>query len=314
MNAATPKTLIAAALASLLLTACSSLPAKPEGADNARVKLTQLQADPRLASLAPVAIKEAELAVRAAEKPQKDTAIATHLVVMAERKVDIAWAQAQTRLAEDERGMLKEQRESARLESRTREAEMARNDATLARNDATLARIDASAAQNQAAVARSEAGAARGQAEAADLATAAAQQQAADMQRQIAELNARTTDRGLVVTLGDVLFSSGRSEQNSGATSSLNKLAAFLSQYPERTVAIEGHTDSIGSAAGNLGLSQRRADSVKAYLVSHGIASTRLTASGKGEAVPVASNNAAADRQQNRRVEVIIANLAVRSQ
>ncbi|MCC2638670.1 MAG: OmpA/MotB domain protein [Moraxellaceae bacterium] len=313
MNTSHPKTLIAAALASLLMTACSSLPTRPEGADNARVKLTQLQADPRLASLAPVAIKEAELAVLAAEKPQKDAAVGNHLVVMAARKVDTAWAQAQTRLAEDERSMLKEQRESARLDSRTREAEMARNDATLARNDATLARLDASTAKNQADLSRADADVARRQADAADVDTAVAMQQAADLQRQITALNARPTDRGLVVTLGDVLFSSGRAELNGGAASSLDKLVAFLGQYPDRTVAIEGHTDSIGSAATNLGLSQRRADAVKAYLVSRGIAAGRLTASGKGEAVPIAGNVAAADRQQNRRVEVIIADLAARS-
>ncbi len=312
MKTSPPKTLIAAAMASLLMTACSSLPVKPEGADNARVKLTRLQADPRLASLAPVAIKDAELAVRAAETLQNDAAVGAHLVVMAERRVDIAWAQAQTRLAEDERSMLKEQRESARLDSRSREAEMARNDATLARNDATLARIDASAAHNRANVARADADIARRQADAADVDTAAALQQSAELQAQIAALNARPTDRGLVVTLGDVLFSSGRAELNDGATSSLGKLAAFLIQYPERTVAIEGHTDSVGSAEINLGLSQRRADAVKAYLVTRGIAATRLTTSGKGEAVPVAGNGAAADRQRNRRVEVIIANLAAR--
>lgn len=310
MNISTPKTLIAAALASLLVTACSSLPTRPEGADNARAKLTQLQADPRLASLAPVAIKEAEQAVSAAEKPQKDAAIGAHLVVMAERKVDTALAQAQTRLAEDERSMLKEQREGARLDSRTREAEMARSDATLARNDAKRARLDANAAQEQAVLSRADADVARRQADAADVDTAAALQQAADLQSQIAELNAKTTDRGLVVTLGDVLFSSGRSRLNGGATSSLDKLAAFLGKYPERTVAIEGHTDSIGGAEANLGLSQHRADAVKSYLVSRGIDSARLTAAGKGEVEPVAGNATAADRRQNRRVEVIIANLA----
>jgi outer membrane protein OmpA-like peptidoglycan-associated protein len=110
--------------------------------------------------------------------------------------------------------------------------------------------------------------------------------------------------------LGDVLFETGRAELKGGAAANLGKLAAFLSQYPERSVIIEGHTDSVGSESYNQGLSERRADSVKAYLLSQGIAATRLTAVGKGEAVPVASNDTNTGRQMNRRVEVIIANPA----
>jgi outer membrane protein OmpA-like peptidoglycan-associated protein len=133
------------------------------------------------------------------------------------------------------------------------------------------------------------------------------------LQRQIDELQAKDTDRGLVLTLGDVLFESGKADLKSGATGNLNKLIAFLNNYPSRTVMIEGHTDSVGGEDYNQGLSQRRADSVKSYLAGQGIDSGRLDASGHGESDPVADNESAAGRQQNRRVEVIISNPAIAS-
>ena len=111
----------------------------------------------------------------------------------------------------------------------------------------------------------------------------------------------------MVLTLGDVLFSTGRADLKVGATSNLNRLVTFLNRYPDRTVIIEGYTDSVGGADYNLGLSQRRADSVKSYLAEQGIGAMRLTASGKGLSNPVADNNSEGGRQQNRRVEVIIA-------
>ena len=138
--------------------------------------------------------------------------------------------------------------------------------------------------------------------------TEVARREADDLQRQITELNAQATDRGLVVTLGDVLFTTGGSDLKGGATANLSKLAAFLNKYPDRTVAIEGHADNVGNEDYNLSLSQRRADSVKTYLVGEGVGSTRLDASGKGEVSPVAGNDSATGRQQNRRVEVIISN------
>lgn len=265
--------LITAAAVSLLLAACATPPGKPEGADNARMKLAKLQADPQLASRAPLAIKEAETAVSNAEQPQRDVEEGKHLVFIADHKVDIAAAQAQTRLLVDQRKTLSEQREKARLDSRTREADKAHDDATVARNDADGAR-----------------------------------RQSEDLQKQLDALNAKATDRGLVITLGDVLFDTARAQLKSGATMHLGKLAAFLNQYPDRTVTIEGYTDSVGSEDYNLDLSQRRADSVRAFLVGQGIAANRLVTSGKGEDAPVASNDSAAGRQQNRRVEVVIAN------
>ena len=107
-----------------------------------------------------------------------------------------------------------------------------------------------------------------------------------------------------------MLFATGKSDVKVGATSNLNKLVAFLSKYPDRSVQIEGHTDNVGSDDTNQGLSQRRAESVKAYLVQQGIAGSRLTAVGMGESQPLAGNDSQSGRQQNRRVVAIIENPA----
>lgn len=307
--------ILAAALALLAVGACTVAPSKPDGAAAVRAKLSQLQADPQLAGRAPVAMKDAEVAVRAAETPTDDLELARHRVFVADRKVDTARAQAQSRYAEDQRKALAEEREAARLASRTREADNAKRDARSARADAEsahrqadAARTDASAARGEASTAQDDASMARSDAASARVDTAIAQQQSADLQAQIAELNAKATDRGLVVTLGDVLFATGGSALKGGVPSNLNKLGAFLNKYPDRTVLIEGHTDSVGSAESNVSLSQRRADSVKAYLVGQGVSPGRLGASGKGESSPTADNGTVTGRQQNRRVEVIISN------
>lgn len=271
----------------LVLSACATAPKAPEAPLDSRVKLTALQSNPQLATRAPVEMKAAEAAVKAAEAPRPDGDYATHLVLLADQKVEIARARAQSRMYEDQRNALSEQSERARLEARTLEADRARSDATAARADADTARADAASARDEVAASR----AAR-----------------MDLQQQIAELNARETDRGLVVTLGDLLFATGKSDLTGGAGPNLDKLAAFLGEYPDRTVLIEGHTDSVGSQESNYFLSQRRAESVRSYLVSRGVQASRLTTAGLGQGSPVASNDTAAGRQQNRRVEVIISN------
>ena len=272
----------------LLLSACASTPTSPEGASDARIRLTELQSHPQLATRAPVEMREAEAAVRAAEAPREEGRFATHLVHLADQKVEIARARAQRRLYEDQRQALSEQSEQARLDARTAEVDRARGDAQSARADAESARADAAAARDEMATSRAE---------------------RFELQRQIEELNARETDRGLVVTLGDLLFATGKSDLTGNAGTNLNKLAAFLDEYSDRTVLIEGHTDSIGSEQSNQLLSQRRAESVKTYLVSRGIPANRLSTSGLGQGSPVASNETAGGRQQNRRVEVIISNV-----
>ena len=120
------------------------------------------------------------------------------------------------------------------------------------------------------------------------------------------ELNAKQTSRGLVLTLGDVLFETGKAMLLPGAQRAIDQLAEFLEENPERKVLVEGHTDNIGSVTYNIDLSLRRAQAVKNALVAKGIESQRILAHGYGEAYPVASNKTAAGRQRNRRVEIIV--------
>jgi outer membrane protein OmpA-like peptidoglycan-associated protein len=359
------------AFIALAVSACGPSMVRPEGADDARTRLSRLQSDTDLAGLAPIAIREAEAAVRAAEEPRKDQDYARHLVAIADRKVDKAWALAEARHLEDQRKLLSEQTERMRLDARTREADRARRDASVARSQAELARqdamnsrmtaeqalvekqraaeraeaaradaqsarSDASSARTEAELARSDAQSARSAAEIAASERQAAEQQAAaaraqeqqarqnaeaaradadaarqkneELRQRIAELDAKATERGLIVTLGDVLFETAKADLKGGASANLGKLARFLNEYSERSVIIEGHTDNVGREDYNLGLSQRRADSVRNFLIAQGVAASRISATGMGEAVPVADNGSSTGRQQNRRVEVIISN------
>jgi len=302
------------ATATLLLAACASSATIPEGAVVVRQSLTQLKGDSQLTGLAPVEIQAAELAVVAAEQPERDQELSNHLVLIAERKVETARLWAQSRYFEQQREELNRDSEQARLDARTQEAELARqqtrsaqNDTAIARNQASAARTDAAAARNDATRAQGAAAVARDQASSAQRDADEARMETEQLARLISELNARNTDRGLVVTLGDVLFATGESAIVGANNSNLSRLAVFLNEYEDRTVTIEGHTDSVGAENSNMSLSQSRADSVKNYLVREGIAGSRLSAMGLGESSPISNNATTTGRQQNRRVEVIIA-------
>lgn len=121
-------------------------------------------------------------------------------------------------------------------------------------------------------------------------------------------LNAKPSDRGQVITLGDVLFDTGRSDLKSGSRRDIQQLAGFLENNLERKVRIEGFTDTVGSESLNQALSERRADSVASALIQQGVDPARISTQGYGEEFPVAGNSTASSRQLNRRVEVIVSN------
>lgn len=284
------KILMAGALA-LVLTSCASTPPTPDGANAVRERLTALQNNPNLSDRARVEIREAEQAVRLAETPvpEKEASLGEHRVYMAERKVGIAEATATKNYAESQRELLAEAREEARLRARTQEADRAQDRADRSEAEARRAREAAEEARREQSQTRAQSA-----------------REAEELQKRIADLEAEATERGLVLTLGDVLFATDSADLQSGTNSKLDKVVEFLKEYPERNVAIEGHTDNVGNADYNQGLSRERADAVRSYLSQQGVDSDRITSKGMGMSQPVASNDNATGRQQNRRVEIII--------
>lgn len=116
----------------------------------------------------------------------------------------------------------------------------------------------------------------------------------------------RETQRGLVISLSDILFDVGRSTVKPGSQANIERIAVVLRQYPQHQILVEGHTDATGSEEFNLRLSQDRANAVRSALVAGGVDASKISAEGFGESQPVANNDTPAGRQQNRRVEIVI--------
>lgn len=249
--------------------------------ERARASYLQAQQDSQIATHAPVALQEAETALHKAERTWEESGEqkeVDHLAYVTERKIDLARTTAQSKMAEVEMQQLGEERERVRLDARTREAERARQQAAAYGREAEQAKLQAQEASDRAR----------------------------QLEQELADLKAKQTERGLVLTLDDVLFEYDKADLKPGATRKLYPLVTFLKENPERNLVIEGHTDSLGSDSYNLDLSERRAGAVQSFLLQNGINSTRIAARGYGEAYPVVSNGTEAGRQQNRRVEVVI--------
>jgi outer membrane protein OmpA-like peptidoglycan-associated protein len=226
------------------------------------------------------------------------------------------------------------EREQLRLEQRTAEADKAKAELVIAsadrvRDQSSLrqkiaetarARADLAAAnvgrgqdqlllnQKTAEVnqARLETGIAQNQAMDAQIMSAEAEARTRQLEAMLAGLAARETERGMVVTLNDVLFNVDQSQLKPDGMRNVQKLSEFMKQYPQRTVLIEGYTDSTGNSAHNMDLSNRRAEAVRAALESMGVARERMETRGYGEAYPIADNDTQGNRQMNRRVEIIL--------
>jgi len=268
------KYLLAAAVA-LALGACATAPQPNAALETARAQVAAAEADPNVAQYDPLDLQTArqDLAAADAANTQRD-----------EPQTDqMAYVAAQTARLAQERAAAKAY------------------DARIAQGTAERDRIQAMARAREANMAVAERNAAVAQANAATV-------QSAQLQAEVDQLKAKQTDRGIVLTLGDVLFDTGRASLNPGAAMKLDRLAAFLNEHPDRRVQIEGFTDSVGGDAYNQDLSERRAEAVKAALTMRGIDSSRIATEGYGKAYPVASNSDSGGRQLNRRVEVVIGN------
>jgi outer membrane protein OmpA-like peptidoglycan-associated protein len=310
-----------------LLTACAGAPKKDLAMEQVRTHLDELMANEELAGYAPLAIREAERAVRAAEASSGNETQRIHLIYMADRSIQVAYAMAQREQLEEELVRIERERSDMLVKSSQLEAERARKEAEQAlllsranEEDAERSRIEAETARareeasvRSATQAREEAQQAKALAEssatAADLARREADlaaAQADSLRRQLENLQLRQTESGVVVTLGDVLFETGQSELKDEAHSSLVEVVDLLQSEPDKLIRIEGHTDATGTASSNMVLSEQRSNSVLAALVSLGVDSSRITAVGMGEDFPIASNETEEGKSRNRRVDVIL--------
>lgn len=279
---------------------------------NARTAYAQAQANPVVTANAPVTLYGAGQSLQRAEQAGNE-AEQRHYAYLAQRQTQQAVSEAEQKTAENQISQLGQQREQIVLQSREQQAAQARAQAQAQAQQAEQARGQAQAAEQQAmmareqeARAREQAGMAQQQAMVAREQAQVAREQARQLEDQLSELKARQTERGVQLTMSDVMFSPGQANLAPGAMLSLNKLADILKQNPNEKAVIEGHTDNTGSPGFNKELSERRASAVRDALVSRGVSPDRITARGLGESFPVASNATQAGRQQNRRVEIVI--------
>lgn len=300
-------------LAGAALVACGSVPERNAALDQARSSHATLQATPAVGTLATQELARATAALRLAEAAHAAgdaTTSVDHLAYLASQRVAIAQATATSRAAQAVTAGAAAERDRLRLAMRTAEADEAQRallaaQQGAARTGAELAQANRSAQDDQARLAEA---ARQAQADQARLAASGAQVDGLEAQlRELKALNARQTDRGIVVTLGDMLFSSGQSRLQPGGSRSVEQLGRHLVRNPLQRVSIEGHTDSVGSQASNQALSERRARAVMSALVGMGVPAGQLSTVGHGPDLPVAGNDSAGGRQMNRRVEVVFA-------
>jgi len=258
--------------AAVVLAACATQQQSNPQLEAARTAYTQARANPAVQTYAGKELQDAEQLLGSADaafKSHDKPENVDHLAYLANQASRTAVAIGDAKANEAKVNDAAAERDRIRLQARTQEAEIAK-----------------SAAQ-------------QAQARAASL---------EEQNKALAALNAKQSSRGLVITLGDMLFDTGKAELKSGATRELDNIAEFLRQNPQRQALVEGFTDSVGGDEYNRGLSERRADAVRAALISRGVDPSRIVTRGYGKQFPVATNDDAGGRQLNRRVEVVVSN------
>ncbi|MBF0376785.1 MAG: DUF4398 and OmpA-like domain-containing protein [Desulfamplus sp.] len=291
----------------LIISSCASGPIKNIALDRARTAYKIAATTQGVESNAPVALYDAKEALDNAEKAARarDAKETEHLSYLAERKVEIAVLLAEAKASETAIEELNISKDKILIKARERESEEARA-------AAEQKALEAEQKAKEAELAKKHSEEMMKEAEKARLAAEAALAKKLELEKELAELHAEMTDRGAVVTLGNILFEVNKSRLLQGGLLIADKLANFLKKYPKRALLIEGHTDSRGSDTYNLGLSNQRAIAVFSALMERGVDSERMITKGYGEQYPIAGNDTEAGRQQNRRVEAIILDEGVR--
>ncbi len=295
-------------LTSALLASCGA-PIKNVDLQKAQASFAAAKMDPVVVQNAPLELQTAETSLQTAEslwKADAKPAEVNHHAYLALQRTAIAREIASQKLAEEHIEEVNRDRARVLLEARTFEAADATKTAKVLRlqvleasKDADLARRQA---QEQATLLAAKTAEIQQAAEEARVAATLTKQ----LEAEVAQLQAIKSERGLVITLGDVLFDSGKAELKGGAVATISKIANFMKTYPTRTLLVEGFTDSSGSDSFNLALSEWRANAVGSALTASAVEAQRVAVRGYGEAYPVASNETPVGRQLNRRVEVII--------
>lgn len=285
-----------------LVGACASAPTRTGLLDQARSDYRAAQSNPSVVNYAPLELKQA------GEAMEQANAAASHndsakkvdkLAYLAKQKIALTQEVAKQKSAEAEVASAGKVRDQMRLDQRTLEADRAKASAEQSKLAAQAAQVDAIDAKRKADLAQSQAAQAQRE-------TQEAQMRASQLEAQLADMAAQKTQRGIVITLGDVLFGTDLARLNSEGMRSAQKLANVLQENPRRTVLVEGFTDSTGTAAHNQELSERRAGSVRSALLELGVAADRVAVRGYGQSFPVAANDTAQNRQLNRRVEIVL--------
>lgn len=282
-----------AALA-LTLGACSSTPDPSPRLLSAEASLQQAKANPATLEAGRSAIERADAALLEARDyhNRRKTDEYIHTIRMGEGYLALAETRGLQREANTQIAALNTERAQVVSQTRMREVAAARAATAVAEDRADRSEIVAARSVADSAV--SEAG------------RVAAEARTAALKAELAGYEQTKTDLGVTLIMRDLQFASGSAVLTSGAQGRLAPLASFLSKQPDARIQIAGHTDSQGAESYNLGLSDRRAASVAAYLVTTGVNPGRITSVGFGESVPLSSNDTAAGRAINRRVEVTI--------
>jgi len=255
-----------------ILSACSTPPPRNEALETARTMVPQVEQSPR-AGVAAADISNARKSLEAANHLAEAKGKRADIEYEANNAVtsaQIANEKILTAQAKEEIANGTAQRQAVLMQARERESQRSADQAGEANRqaDASAQRVDS-------------------------------------LEAELADLKVQKTERGLVLTLGDVLFDTGQATLKSSSYGTLDRLATALREKSARKVLIEGHTDNVGSDESNQGLSERRAQSVQSALMQRDVARNQVTALGKGENFPIASNDSADGRQSNRRVELI---------